>query len=160
MTTFAKPIRTISPATIIVNQLQPEHMQGDVIHLYDVYGVVKKTRTKIAARGNVTTFIGRFEATRCDGKVFRASAVVLLEPVQTEVFTSWVVERELKGQETQISFAARLSLKRPVDARLSVSKFEFDMQSLVAPYAHDPLLTLKTQIRDVELARKTLSLKK
>ena len=146
MSAPAKLLRKISPATVAVEKLIRLDTPGAApeVVLYDVFGIITKTKNGHTDKGDWIAFVGDIEAITPEGEVFRAPRVFLAQPMEDMLFTALMTAQEQDAGAT-VQFAARVSIVKPTPGKPSMTGYEYRVTPLVQAEDTNPMKTLREQ---------------
>lgn len=149
----AKLVKKISPATIAKEKLVRLDVDGasKEVVLYDVYGVIAKTKSGTTDKGEWISFVGDVEAVTPDGEIFRAPRVFLAQPMEDMLFSALMQAKEADEGAT-IQFAARVSIVKPTPGKPSMTGYEYRVTPLVQAEDSNPMKALRDQAKQAVLA--------
>lgn len=145
----ANLLKKISPATVAANKLTRLDVDGapSEVVLYDVYGIIAKTKNGRTDKGDWVAFVGDIEAVTPEGEVYRSPKVFLAQPMEDMLFTALMTAQEADPGAT-IRFAARVSIVAPAKGKPSLTGYEYRVSPLVAAEDSNPMQSLRAQAQD------------
>lgn len=141
----AKLIKKITPSTVC-GELNPSKDRiKEKRVLYDLFGIVVKTRSGHSQYGDWTRFVGQFEAITPDGEVFSAPGAHIPQPFEDMLFASLAQAQE-KDAKASVRFACQISIVPPKPGKASAVGYEFEVVPLVESDETNPLADMKKQV--------------
>lgn len=146
----AKMLRKITPSTVTTEvginlmQLQrPVQPQA----LYDLFGVVARTKQGQTDKGPWLAFLGEFEAVTPDGEIFQSGKTHI--PVLEDLLYASLMQAQEKDPKATLQIAIRVGIKTAPANKPSATGYEFEVQNLIPAATNNTIMALK------QLAAKT-----
>lgn len=143
-TKAAKLLRKITPSTVTselgVNLLALQRPVPAQV-LYDLFGVVARTKQGQTDKGPWLAFLGEFEAVTPDGEIFLSGKTHI--PVLEDMLYSTLMQAQAKDPKATVQIALRIGLKPAPTTKPSATGYEFDVQSLVPAATNSAITALK-----------------
>lgn len=158
-----KMLKKITPKTISESVAHPYNLlelprpNGYVEdrHLYDLFGVVNRTRQGNTDKGPWTQFKGRFQAVTPDGEVFDSGACHIPGGTVEDMLFVALDEARAKanGGAVTIEIALRIMIKRAPPGKPSATGYVYDVQPIIQRElaADDPIARMREQAAKLAL---------
>jgi hypothetical protein len=112
--------------------------------LYDLFGVINRTKTGHTDKGDWLAFVGRFQAVSPDGEVFDSGKAHI--PVLEDVIYSALTEAQESNPKAAVHIAVRIGIKPAPKDKPSATGYEYWAERLVdAQSEDDPIARLRAE---------------
>lgn len=104
--------------------------------LYDLFGIVVRTKTGHTDKGDWLAFVGQFKAITADGHEFdsgRAHIPVL----EDMIYSALTSAKEDGGEGAKVEVALRIGIRPAPKGKPSATGYEYDVQRLVETRSED-----------------------
>lgn len=154
-------LKKITPKTICDNVLGidladrkwVETSLTSPLALYDLFGIITKTKTGHTDKGDWTAFVGQFKA--CDpttGEIIAESGKAHINVLEDLVYSTLVQVQET-DPKAQIHIAIRLGIKPALKGKPSQTGYEYWAERLTQTQAaDDPIARLRGEVYQARLA--------
>ena len=148
-----KFLKKITPKTV-TDEVGPDikdrewiavHLKGP-LPLYDLYGLINRTKSGHTDKGDWLAFLGQFKAVAPSGQEFESGKAHI--PVLEDVIYSALAQAQAENEKAAVEVAIRVGIKPAPKDKPSATGYEYFVERLIETRAeNDPITRLMLEAK-------------